>query len=123
MRAIPLFLAAALALSGCDEPRPKAPKTPYPPGSVYSSLPEEAVELQYPPTPMWKDTDPISLIQPDRLPPSSRSECPATHPIKGNRASMIYHLPGQEFYGRTNPEDCFFTPEAAERHGYRRSRV
>jgi hypothetical protein len=47
--------------------------------------------------------------------------CPQTHPIKGNASSMIYHLPGQEFYSRTVPEECFATEADAQRAGYRRS--
>jgi hypothetical protein len=47
--------------------------------------------------------------------------CPATHPIKGNRSSMIYHRPGAEFYDQTRPEDCFASPADAESAGYRAS--
>jgi hypothetical protein len=47
--------------------------------------------------------------------------CPGSHPIKGNRYSMIYHLPGGEFYEATSPEDCFASPPDAEAAGYRRS--
>ena len=47
--------------------------------------------------------------------------CPDTNPIKGNRASMIYHQPGGAFYEQTRPEDCFASPADAEAAGYRRS--
>jgi hypothetical protein len=47
--------------------------------------------------------------------------CPSTHPIKGNRDSMIYHRPGQAFYDQTRPEVCFATPADAEAAGYRAS--
>ncbi|MCC6178057.1 MAG: hypothetical protein IT305_22370 [Chloroflexi bacterium] len=47
--------------------------------------------------------------------------CPADHPVKANRPSMIYHAPGGQFYARTRPEECFATPADAERAGYRRS--
>jgi hypothetical protein len=47
--------------------------------------------------------------------------CPASHLVKGNRASMIYHPPGGEFYDATRPEDCFASPADAEAAGYRRS--
>ena len=58
--------------------------------------------------------------------PSGRAQpngmnCPPTHPIKGNRDSMIYHPPEGELYGRTRPEECFATPADAEAAGYRRS--
>jgi hypothetical protein len=48
-----------------------------------------------------------------------RRFCPGSHPIKGNRTSMIYHLPGDEFYDQTQPEDCFAAPSYAEAAGYR----
>jgi hypothetical protein len=47
--------------------------------------------------------------------------CPSSHPIKGNRESMIYHRPGQTFYDQTRPEACFATPADAEAAGYRAS--
>jgi hypothetical protein len=47
--------------------------------------------------------------------------CPASQPVKGNRPSMIYHLPGGEFYDVTRPEDCFGSPADAEAAGFRRS--
>jgi hypothetical protein len=47
--------------------------------------------------------------------------CPSTHPVKGNRESMIYHLPSGQFYAQTRPEECFATPADAEAAGYRRS--
>lgn len=45
--------------------------------------------------------------------------CPASHPIKANANSMIYHQPGGRFYDRTVPERCYATTEAAERDGFR----
>jgi hypothetical protein len=48
-------------------------------------------------------------------------DCPAGQPIKANRQSGIYHVPGGAFYGATRPEACFATPEDAERAGFRRS--
>jgi hypothetical protein len=48
-------------------------------------------------------------------------DCPAAYPIKGNRTSMIFHLPGGEFYDQTRPEDCFASPADAEAASYRKS--
>jgi hypothetical protein len=56
----------------------------------------------------------------ERAEPSGMA-CPATHPLKGNRSSMIYHRPGAEFYEQTRPEDCFASPADAEAAGYRAS--
>lgn len=55
-----------------------------------------------------------------RMLPTNGS-CPASHPIKGNRPSMIYHAPGGELYGATRPEECFASPADAEAAGYRAS--
>lgn len=45
--------------------------------------------------------------------------CPASHPVKANDNSGIYHLPRGRFYERTRPERCYATPEGAEADGYR----
>jgi endonuclease YncB( thermonuclease family) len=47
--------------------------------------------------------------------------CPETHPIKLNANSGIYHVPGGQFYTRTNPEGCARTEADAIAAGYRRS--
>jgi micrococcal nuclease len=44
--------------------------------------------------------------------------------IKGNHSSngeLIYHVPGGQYYERTNPEEMFCTEEEAEAVGYRKS--
>lgn len=54
--------------------------------------------------------------------PSSPTECPSTHPVKGNIGSeRIYHRPGDAFYDRTQPEECFTTSSSAKDAGYRAS--
>ena len=45
---------------------------------------------------------------------------PEGFPIKGNASSMLYHLPGTAFYGRTNAEVWFATADAAEAAGFAR---
>lgn len=45
--------------------------------------------------------------------------CPASHPIKGNFTThsgglCIHHMPGGQFYGRTNPERCYATEADAQ---------
>lgn len=47
--------------------------------------------------------------------------CPSGYPVKGNRSSMIYHVPGGAYYDRTSPEECFATTSDAEAAGYRAS--
>jgi large subunit ribosomal protein L4 len=45
---------------------------------------------------------------------------PEGFPIKGNASSMLYHLPGTAFYGRTIAEVWFATVEDAEAAGFAR---
>jgi hypothetical protein len=50
--------------------------------------------------------------------------CPAEAPIKGNvnqQGERIYHVPGGEFYARTNPETCFSSESSARAAGFRAS--
>lgn len=54
--------------------------------------------------------------------PISKMECPGTHPIKGDNATLsvgtcIYRLPGDEPYNRTRPGRCYATVEDAKRDG------
>jgi hypothetical protein len=60
----------------------------------------------------------------NRARPLSRTVCPPSHPIKGNRTSageLIYHVPGGASYAQTEAEECFATEDDAVRAGYRRA--
>ncbi len=48
---------------------------------------------------------------------------PANYPIKGNASSAIFHEPDSASYGRTIPELCFNSVDAAEAAGFRASRA
>ncbi len=48
--------------------------------------------------------------------------CPAYAPIKGNKDSMIYHLPRHMAYKRTVAEECFSSQTDARHAGYRAAR-
>jgi hypothetical protein len=48
--------------------------------------------------------------------------CPASHPIKANSNSGIFHVPGGRFYNQTRAERCYALAEDAEADGYRRSK-
>jgi hypothetical protein len=50
-------------------------------------------------------------------------ECPPGAAIKGNASSGIYHVPGEDYYDVTDPEECFATPQDAEAAGYRASEL
>ncbi len=70
---------------------------------------------------------PTSGPQPGAAPASGAravpegNNCPASHPVKGNRESKIYHVPSGTSYAATRPEVCYATPADAEADGYRRS--
>lgn len=71
--------------------------------------------------PPSNDPDPpvVAPTPPDNSPPSG--SCPPDRPIKGNQ-SGIYHVPGGEYYDRTNPEECFGNEADAQAAGYRASK-
>lgn len=52
----------------------------------------------------------------------SGTTCPKGYPVKGNDNSMIYHVPGQQFYKVTNARHCFSTTAKARSAGYRASK-
>ncbi|WP_344060359.1 carboxypeptidase regulatory-like domain-containing protein [Microbacterium pumilum] len=64
-----------------------------------------------------------AVAYPSRTTPVDSWTCPSWAPIKGNASSMIYHMPGQSFYTRTKPEECFSTEGAAQAAGYRKAKV
>jgi len=56
---------------------------------------------------------------------STSGECPFDHPIKGNKndkGEWIYHKLGQQYYKKTNAEECFATDLDATNAGYRKSK-
>ncbi len=48
-------------------------------------------------------------------------DCPKDHPIKAHLDSMIYHLPGDPYYKRTNAANgyCFDNAAHAKQQGFR----
>ena len=54
--------------------------------------------------------------------PTDYQTCPEDYPLKGNQ-SGIYHSPGQDYYDKTDPEECFATEGDAVRAGYRASKA
>jgi hypothetical protein len=45
--------------------------------------------------------------------------CPDTHPVKGKLSSMIFQIPGNFAYDRTNPDRCYQSADAATADGMR----
>ena len=64
----------------------------------------------------------VAFVSGDAVSPDSTSDCPVTHPIKGNISSeKVYHWPGGVYSSRTNPEQDFGTSADALAAGYRAS--
>ena len=92
---------------GCQPKAAPPPKAPPPPPA--------------PPPPVAPDIPSAPASGGGSYPPISQNSCPASAPIKGNQSSGIYHVPGGQFYGRTNPEECFASESDAQAAGYRKS--
>ena len=45
--------------------------------------------------------------------------CPRKYPVKVNADSGIYHLPGDRYYHKVDPERCFMTGWQAGKAGFR----
>ncbi|MDH3226148.1 MAG: thermonuclease family protein [Thermoleophilia bacterium] len=66
---------------------------------------------------IWGACRPAGAVSP-WVEPNGRS-CPASHPIKGNLPSRVYHQPGDPDFENTNPERCFGNAASAEAEGFR----
>ena len=73
-------------------------------GAAAEPIPEAA------PAPAAGDAGPVS---------GADSVCPDSHPVKANDNSGIYHMPGQQHYGKTNARNCYASAAAAQADGYR----
>ncbi|MCV7595275.1 thermonuclease family protein [Micrococcus luteus] len=76
-------------------------------GAAAEPIPEAA------PAPAAGDAGPVS---------GADSVCPDSHPVKANDNSGIYHVPGQQHYGKTNARHCYASASAAQADGYRAAR-
>jgi hypothetical protein len=83
--------------------------------------PQGLVSAQPAPTaaPSQPATPPQPAQQAGSVAPADEWNCPASHPFKGNRNSMIYHPPGGRYYNKTKPEECFASADDAVNAGYR----
>lgn len=109
-RAAPTATAPASPTPVPASPTPVAPTATAPPQPTATAVPE--------PT-----TPPVSGGS-GRAEPIGK-DCPPEYPIKGNKGSsgeLIYHVPGGQFYDRTEPEVCFATEDEARAAGFRPSK-
>jgi hypothetical protein len=88
----------------------------------------------------WRAANPRAMARIERAEAATRAEPSASArpaptrrntnalgcAIKGNRnrrGEWIYHLPGQEYYEDTRPEELFCTEREAQAAGYRRAKA
>ena len=79
-------------------------------GTAAEPIPEAAPAPAPEAAPAAGDAGPVS---------GADSVCPDSHPVKANDNSGIYHVPGQQHYGRTNARHCYASASAAQADGYR----
>ena len=79
-------------------------------GTAAEPIPEAAPAPAPEAAPAAGDAGPVS---------GADSVCPDSHPVKANDNSGIYHVPGQQHYGRTNARHCYASAAAAQADGYR----
>ena len=84
-----------------------APKKEAAPKVVSADVPKDDSAADEAPAPEWAGS-----VKADG------DEAPEGFEIKGNTSSMLYHVPGSTFYGRTVAEYWFATAEDAEAAGF-----
>ena len=82
-------------------------------GTAAEPIPEAAPAPAPEAAPAAGDAGPVS---------GADSVCPDSHPVKANDNSGIYHMPGQQHYGKTNARNCYASAAAAQAAGYRASK-
>lgn len=82
-------------------------------GTAAEPIPEAAPAPAPEAAPAAGDAGPVS---------GADSVCPDSHPVKANDNSGIYHVPGQQHYGKTNARNCYASAAAAQADGYRAAR-
>ena len=126
----------AIVAAATNQPKPSATSAPAA-TQIPTKVPPTAVPAPTaaPPTalPVPTTAPPTAIPIPPTLVPiaprvasvpgNGGYDCPAGFPIKGNAQSGIYHVPGQQYYTRTKPEQCFATETDAVNGGFRRSKV
>ena len=65
---------------------------------------------------------PATASRPSWVDPEPDGGCRASHPVKANADSGIFHVPGGASYSRTKAERCYATTDAAEADGFRAAR-
>ncbi len=110
-RSLVLVGLAALVRRVLQARRPPAPlgEARWEPLAPAGPVPEPGPETRPGPDRRWVD-------------PLPGGACPASHPVKGNADSGIYHVPGGMFYERTVAERCYATAADAEADGFRPSK-
>ena len=99
-------------------PAPSAPAAPVtPPAATPSAPAPERVDKPVAKKPATPQPAPKKTLEPWIDPEGNI--CPESHPVKGKLSSMIFQVPGNFAYGRTNPDRCYESAEAATADGLR----
>jgi micrococcal nuclease len=102
---------------------PRTPPAPAQPPPT-KSAPTPTTDVPDPDVPTPEVSPPAQPTPSSGAATPTGGSCPPDSPIKGNHSSsgeLIYHVPGGQFYSRTNPEECFATEAEAQSAGYRAS--
>ena len=102
----PPLEAPAPVRAVAPEPAPARAPTPEP-QRVEQAAKKPAVKKEAPKKTLDTWVDPDGNI------------CPDTHPVKGKLSSMIFQVPGNFAYDRTNPDRCYESADAATADGMR----
>lgn len=95
-------------------------RRPAPPSASPTAPPNQWTPVTPQPGPAASTAEPEPEA-PAWVEPKADGTCPEGHPVKAKTSSRIFHVPGGSLYGRTSPDRCYASAEAAEADGYRAS--
>lgn len=110
---IGVVVAIVVGVIRSVKPKPKPPAT----GTAsWPPLVEEAEPV--------RRSGPVEFTEPatDKWVEPTDGSCPASHPLKANSQSHIFHVPGGGSYDRTHAERCYAETADAEADGFRQAK-
>jgi len=114
---IGVVVAIVVGIIRSVKPKPKPPAT----GTAsWPPLVEEAEAVRRSGPVQFTDTPPGSGS--DKWVEPADGSCPASHPLKANTQSHIFHVPGGGSYDRTHAERCYAQAADAEADGFRQAK-
>jgi hypothetical protein len=116
--------APSLSPVPAPEPDPDvaafAPPPPEPASApvVKKAAPVQKAAPRKAAAPAAKKVAPAKKVLPPWVDPKG-GICPKSHPVKGKLSSMIFQIPGNFAYDRTNPDRCYQSVDVATKDGLR----